>query len=137
MKNNIYIKISGYPEDIKDLTAMLEKNNIRFQFAPKGTKPVERVKEKEKPATMKYSRQIRIAALYWEGLLYIIVVEVTKELIKAIINWLKEKRKERVRKPRLIVEVQGNILDLNQKNMKVLKKLLKESKQKSFGLSLG
>lgn len=75
-------------------------------------------------------RSMRLITL--SDLLSGIIIELTKEAIRVIIKWLKERRKKGLKRPELKVIVEGNILDLNQKNMKILMKMLEEaSKEKS------
>ncbi|MEM3565930.1 MAG: hypothetical protein QXK18_03540 [Candidatus Bathyarchaeia archaeon] len=56
-----------------------------------------------------------------------VIIELTKEAIKAIIKWLKERRKKGLKRPKLKVIVEGNILDLNQKDMKILMGILEKA----------
>lgn len=134
---NKEITIFGFnPEDIKDLAATLKRNNIPFGLhipkeAYEEVKPEEKIDALFKAAVeelktrppQKYVYRTCLADL----LLSVIVVEVTKELIKIISDWLKERRRKG-KKTELFVIVKGNILKLNQKNMRILKKILEESK---------
>jgi hypothetical protein len=54
-----------------------------------------------------------------------IAVVATKELVKLLIKWLKERK--RFGQPTLKIRVEGNILNLNLEDMKTLTNILKEA----------
>jgi len=57
-----------------------------------------------------------------------IIVGATRELVEAIAEWLREKKKSK--SPRLMVTIEGNVLKLNGKSMKVLANMLEEATHK-------
>ncbi len=55
-----------------------------------------------------------------------IFVDVTEELIKATLGWLREKEKEQVEKPKLKICINGKLLNIDVQDMEILMKVLKE-----------
>jgi hypothetical protein len=120
------VKISGYEKDVKDFTNMLEENNISFSIPSEGQKSTRRTPEgKEYDESMWHVERGEICRIL-DVLVCTVIVELTKETIKAIINWLKERRKKGLKKPQLKVAVEGNVLNLNQKDMKILASMLEK-----------
>ena len=59
-----------------------------------------------------------------------IAVEMTKETVKAIINWLKRRKETGKIEPRLKVTIEGDILKLSTRDMRVLTSILESSEGK-------
>lgn len=120
MKDKIYI--SGNEKDLEDFTKMLKGSNIPFS------------KEKREKAKKEVSRDVWAHIppdWMWQTVVGVVVVEATKELVKAIIKWLKERNEKGLKKPRLKVTVEGNVVNLNVSQMKILGKVLENaSKEK-------
>lgn len=136
MNQKLTVIIVGEKEEIKEFIAMLKEQKIGYRFPKEET---EEVSERERRKTYYREAEGRVFLLTYEQLRIIlstlfstVVVELTKEAIKAIIKWLRERRKKGLKRPKLKIIVEGNILDLSQKDMKVLMKMLEEvSKEKS------
>lgn len=126
------MKISGYEKDVKDFTTMLKQNNIPFSIPSKGQKSTRRTPEgKEYDESMWYAERGEICRIL-DVLVCTVIIELTKETLKAIINWLKERKKKGLKNPQLKVTIEGNVLNLNPKDMKTLEEILeKASKRKS------
>ena len=59
-----------------------------------------------------------------------IFVDVTEELVKATIGWLREREKEHTEKPKLKICIDGNLLNIDVQDMEILMKVLKECSKK-------
>jgi hypothetical protein len=59
-----------------------------------------------------------------------IFVDVTEELIKATIGWLREREKEQTEKPKLKICIDGNLLNIDVQDMEIMMKVLKECSKK-------
>ena len=123
MKDKIYVSVEGNEKDLEDFTKMLKGCNIPFS------------KGKREKAENEISRDVWSHMppdwWMWQTVAGVIVVEATKELVKAIIKWLKERKEKGLKKPRLKVTVEGNVVNLNVSQMKILEKVLeKASKEK-------
>lgn len=122
MKDKTHVSVEGNEKDLEDFTKMLKGSNIPFS------------KEKKEEAKKEVSRDVWAHMppdLWWQTVVGVVVVEATKELVKAIIKWLKERKEKGLKKPRLKVTVEGNVVNLNVSQMKILEKVLeKASKEK-------
>lgn len=144
LSQKLVVTVVGKEEEIKEFVDMLKDQKISYFYYSTSRTIEETVKEKGKPilelipdkegiyrikcGTMVYRvtyRSMRFITL--SDLLNIVIIELTKEAIKAIIKWLKERRKKGLRRPKLKVIVEGNILDLNQKDMKILMGILEKA----------
>ena len=59
-----------------------------------------------------------------------IFVDVTEELIKATLGWLREREKEQTEKPKLKICINGNLLNIDVQDMEIMMKVLKECSKK-------
>ena len=59
-----------------------------------------------------------------------IFVDVTEELVKATLGWLREKEKEQAEKPKLEICINGNLVNIDVQDMEILMKVLKECSKK-------
>jgi hypothetical protein len=119
------VTVKGEKKDINDFVAMLKEQKIKYCF-PSETRESTRTKE---PDENRYgvAREYYSITLLLSTLLCTVIVELTKESLKTIIKWLKERRKKGLKNPRLKVVVEGNVLNLNQKDIKILKNMLEEA----------
>jgi ribosomal protein L24 len=95
-------------EDFEEFLKMLEERKIHF--------------ERPYPAGVKYAA-ISAEEIIFGG----IVVELTKEAVKAIIDWIKKRRKKGLKNPQLEFTVTGNPLKLSIKNMMILERMLEQA----------
>ena len=112
MKTKPQIEVKGNEEDLGGFLKMLNEQNIPY------TIPYIRSTERNERYR---SRQIFIHVL--ES----VILEFSKKTVEAIFNWLKERRRKGLKNPSLKVIVEGNILDLNPKDMKTLAKILEKA----------
>jgi len=106
------MEVKGNEKDLGEFLKMLNEQNIPF------TIPCMRSKESNESYR---SRRIFIHVLE------LVIVEFSKKTVEVIINWLKERKKKGLKNPNLRVIVEGNILDLNPKDMKTLAKILEKA----------
>jgi hypothetical protein len=136
MRVKIQIEARGDDIDLKDFTKLLKEENISYSLFPQKRALPKNVKlssptlrgervSRERRITLKPFKVARRSVV--EALAVAVIVEITKEALKTILSWLKERRKKGLRNPRLEVRVNGNILKLNAKSIKVLETLLKEA----------
>ena len=59
-----------------------------------------------------------------------VFVDVTKEMVKATIGWLREREKEQVEKPKLKICINGNLLNVDVQDMEIMMSVLKECSKK-------
>ena len=59
-----------------------------------------------------------------------IFVDVTEELIKATLGWLREREKEQTEKPKLKICINGNLLNIDVQDMEIMMKVLKKCSKK-------
>jgi len=55
-----------------------------------------------------------------------IFVDLTEELIKTILGWLQEEKKEPVKKTKLKISINGNLLNLNAHDLEIIRDILKK-----------
>jgi len=135
MKVKIQIEVRGDETDLKDFARLLKQENISYSLLPQKRETLRNVRllsptrgrervSRERRIALKPFKVARRSVV--EALAVAVIVEITKEALKAILSWLKERRKKGLRNPRLEVRVNGNILKLNAKSIKILETLLKE-----------
>lgn len=149
LSQKLTITVVGREEEIKEFVDMLKEQKIGYYYYTTRKVSEEPVKEEKRPVLevipdkdevyrIKYGtimyrvayRSMRLITL--SDLLNEVTIKLTKKAIRAIIKWLRERRKKGLKKPKLKIIVEGNILDLSQKDMRVLMKMLEEvSKEKS------
>ena len=62
-----------------------------------------------------------------------IFVDLTEELVKATLGWLREREKEHMKKPKLKICINGNLLNINVHDVEIIMQVLAEcSKQKKM-----
>ncbi|MCK4884694.1 hypothetical protein KAS24_01365 [Candidatus Bathyarchaeota archaeon] len=59
-----------------------------------------------------------------------VFVDVTEELVKATIGWLREREKEHVENPKLKICINGNLLNIDVQDMEIMMNVLKECSKK-------
>ncbi len=59
-----------------------------------------------------------------------VFVQVTEDLIKTTINWLRDREKEHMSKPKLKICIDGNLLNVDVQDMEILLDVLKRCDQK-------
>ena len=59
-----------------------------------------------------------------------VFVDVTEELVKATIGWLREREKEYMEKPKLKICINGNLLNIDVQDMEIMMSVLKECSKK-------
>jgi len=135
MKVKIQIEVRGDEIDLKDFAKLLKEENVSYSLLPYKRELPRNVKLPSPTlCEERASRERRIALKPFkvarrtvvEALAVVVIVEITREALKAILSWLKERRKKGLKNPRLEIRVEGNILKLNAKSIKVLETLLKE-----------
>lgn len=118
------VEIEGNQQDLSSLMKFLKEEGISF-------KEVEEDKESE----ILYEREIRSSDVVLKEIPYIsviakvagiVITKLTKEALKAFSKWLEERRRKGLKEPELEVRVEGNILKLNNRNMKILGEILRE-----------
>jgi len=62
-----------------------------------------------------------------------IFVDVTEELVKATLGWLREREKEQVENPKLKICINGNLLNIDVQDMEIMMKILKECSKTKKG----
>ena len=135
MKNQFKVKVIGKEAHLVDFALMLLEKKIPYR--PIRRKEKERQSRYEKPEGASDKKRIKLSNfrsihcysyILIEALIGAIVVELTKETIKAIINWLKERRKKGLEDPQLELVIRGRKkIELNNENVKMLEKMLEQS----------
>ena len=60
-----------------------------------------------------------------------IFVDLTEELVRATLDWLRDREKEHMEKPKLEICINGNLININVQDMEILMNVLKKcSKRK-------
>lgn len=59
-----------------------------------------------------------------------VFVDVSEDLIKATINWLRDREKEHMGKPKLKICIDGNLLNVDVQDMEILSDVLKRCAEK-------
>ena len=59
-----------------------------------------------------------------------IFVDLTEDLVKTIIGWLRERENEHIEKPKLKICIDGNLLNINIQDMEILQNIMLEYKKK-------
>jgi hypothetical protein len=67
-----------------------------------------------------------IAEDFGDSVISGLFVDLTVELVKAILIWLRKIKQEKLEDPKLKITIGGNLLNLNIQDMKMLLKILKE-----------
>lgn len=67
---------------------------------------------------------------YGDSVISGIFVDVTEELVKAIIDWLRERDKQHMKKPKLKICIDGNILNIDVQDMEILLNVLQKCAKK-------
>ena len=67
-----------------------------------------------------------IAEEFGDSVISGLFVDLTVELVKAILIWLRKIKQEKLEDPKLKITIGGNLLNLNIQDMKMLLKILKE-----------
>lgn len=133
MKDKFYFVVSGDEEDLKDFVTMLREEEMRYSLPEIGMTVTESPTTLRKKGTRKSElfrvQKYQAVSVLGEALISGIVIEITKETVRAILNWLKERRKKR-KKPRLVIRVEGDILKLNAKELKLLTTILEKASEK-------
>jgi len=62
-----------------------------------------------------------------------VFVDVSEDLIKATINWLRDREKEHMGKPKLKICINGNLLNVDVQDMEILSDVLKRCTAKKHG----
>lgn len=134
MKRILLVTISGSDEDFEEFVTMLREQRIGHYATSRAREPTlwstpdEKLKECLEPFHP-FDRQFWVDTLVMT-LVSTVIVALTKEGVKATVKWLKERRKKGLENPQLKITVEGNILSLNQKNMKTLARILEKGFQK-------
>ena len=55
-----------------------------------------------------------------------IFIELTEELVKTILGWLQEQKKEPAEKTKLKISINGNLLNINSHDLEIIKEALKK-----------
>jgi len=67
---------------------------------------------------------------YGDSVISGVFVDITEQLIKATIRWLREREMEHLEKPKLKICLDGNLLNINVQDMETLLKVLQECAKK-------
>lgn len=59
-----------------------------------------------------------------------IFVDVTKELVKATLNWLREREKENLEKPKLKFCIDGNLVNIDIQDLEIILKVINDCSKK-------
>ena len=59
-----------------------------------------------------------------------IFIDVTEELVKVTLGWLRKREKENTEKPKLKICINGNLLNIDVQDMEIMMKVLKECSKK-------
>jgi hypothetical protein len=146
-KEIIRIKVKGDKEDLKDFARMLEKNKIIFYPIHKTRAKVGEPQEtrddlfKMRLHHRESKRSETIGEFYhlfpdsilpdaFAAFASIFIVELTKKAAKAILDWLKKRKREK-RNPKLKVMVGNKTVTLNSKQIKALNRILEEPEKPS------
>lgn len=110
------MEVRGNEKDLGEFLKMLNEKNVLYTIPYRGS-----------TESNESYRSMRIFVHVLES----VIVEFSKKSVEAIINWLKDRKKKGLKNPNLKIIVEGNILDLNPKDMKTLADILKKaSKEK-------
>ena len=116
------LRVSGSQIELKDFAAMLEAQNIKGDEVYEKIEPSRVSGPVSGPEVHGVLDTFTIPTV----ILTAVLAEITKESVKVIIKWLKERRK-RKRYSTLNVTVEGDFLDLNAKDMNVLATILEKA----------
>ena len=122
-KHKFRLRVSGF--DLQDFREMLTEQEIPIPFE---------IYEELKPSgesVESYRFFDTLPAAIPVGIVSAIIIQLTKETIKAILNWLKERRKKSLREPLLTVTVEGDVLSLDPEDMKALAVFLEQASKRS------
>ena len=67
---------------------------------------------------------------YGDSVISGVFVDVTEQMIKATIGWLREREKEHVEKPKLKICINGNFLNIDVQDMEILLNVQQECAKK-------
>jgi hypothetical protein len=142
----IRIKVKGNKEDLKDFARMLEKSKITFYPARKSSVEVGRRRRNYPVPTQYYyhrktnstrmARQLNFALFpslipdAFAAIASVLVIEITKEAARAILDWLKKRKREK-RNPKLKVTVNGKTVKLTSRQVEAIYRMLMESEKPS------
>lgn len=133
MRDKFHFVVSGDERDLNDFVTMLQKQEIQYSLPEIGMPVTESPTTRRKKGTRKLEpfrvQKYQAVTVSGDAIFYGIVIEITKEAIRAILNWLKERRKKG-KKPRLVIQVEGDILKLKAKDLKLLATILEKASEK-------
>lgn len=122
-KHKFRLRVSGF--DLQDFREMLKEQEIPILFE---------IHEELKPSgeSVESTRfSDAISAAIPVGIVSAVIIELTKETIRALLTWLREKRKKGLREPLLTVTVEGDVLSLDPEDMKALAIFLEQASKRS------
>jgi hypothetical protein len=112
----------------KDFVEFLKSNKIPYTRLPKVRSRIATSENTEMGIVNIKAKTAYINREILEGIAKIFLIPLTFEALERIWNWYKGRRKRK--SPRLSVFYEGNLLDLDAKNKKILMSALKEASKK-------
>jgi hypothetical protein len=62
-----------------------------------------------------------------------IFVDLTEDVVKAILGWFREQKKEHMKNPKLKISISGNLFNVNAHDMEIIRDVLKECSKTKKG----